>query len=109
MITGGLTSPARRFGVSPMLGPVCWSLTVPLLLGAMQETAAWKTYTSKDGGFSISLPGTPMESKQRVKTATGQLDVVLLVAEGKNDVAYVVSYSDFPPAEVKPGTEGKRL
>ena len=92
-----------------MLGPVCWSLTVPLLLGAVQEPAGWTTHTSKDGGFSISLPRAPTESKQRVKTATGQLDVVLLVAEGKNGAAYVVSYSDFPPAEVKPGTENKRL
>lgn len=86
-----------------------WSLTLPLLLGAAQESPGWKTFTSKEGGFTVSLPCTPAEERQRVQTATGHLDVVVFVAEGPNETSYVVGYSDLPAAEVKPGSEKRRL
>jgi len=44
-----------------------------------------------------------------VTTATGPLDVFLFIAEGKNDSAFVLSYSDLPAAEVKAGEEDQRL
>lgn len=94
-----------------MIGRLCLGLTLPLVLGAQQENlpAGWSVYTSKEGGFSMALPGKPAESKQQVKTATGHLDVYLFVVEGKADSAYVVSYSDLPAAEVKAGSADKRL
>ena len=51
--------------------------------------------------FSVMLPCTPTEERQRVKTATGQLEVSVFLAEDKNDTSYVVSYSDLPEGEVK--------
>jgi hypothetical protein len=86
-----------------------WSLTLPLLLGATQESPAWKTFASKEGNFTIAFPCTPVEERQRVKTATGQLDVVVLLSEDKDDTSYVVSYCDLPEADVKKGAEQKRL
>jgi hypothetical protein len=86
-----------------------WTLTLPLLLGATQDGPAWKTFTCKEGAFTVALPTTPTEQRQRVKTATGQLDVAVFLAEDKHDVSYVVSYSDLPESEVKKGTEKKRL
>jgi hypothetical protein len=95
--------------VIPM-GPI-WSLALPLLLGAAQEElpANWKVNVSKDGGFSVAMPGTPTETKKQVKTATGQLLVTMLVAEGRDEALFVVSFSDFPKIEVKKETVDKRL
>jgi hypothetical protein len=95
-----------------MIGRLCLGLTLPLVFGAVQQEnlpPGWSVYTSKEGGFSVALPGKPAENKQRVMTATGHLDVYLFVVEGKSDAAYVVSYSDLPAAEAKAGTAEKRL
>ena len=93
------------------MGPFCWSLALPLLLGAVQDDlpANWKEKVSKDGGFTVTMPSPATEKKQQVKTATGQLNVVLLIAEGRNDAVFVVSYSDFPESELKKGSVEKRL
>jgi hypothetical protein len=95
-----------------MIGRLCLGLTLPLVLNAVQDEnlpAGWSVYTSKDGGFSVALPGKPAESKQRVMTATGHLDVHLFVVETKDDAAYVVSYTDLPAGEIKAGSADKRL
>ncbi len=95
-----------------MLLRLCLGLTLPLALGAAQPQnllAPWRVFTSKEGGFAVALPGSPSETKQRVRTATGHLDVYLYVVEGPDDAAYVVSYSDLPPEDVKAGAEQKRL
>jgi hypothetical protein len=95
-----------------MIARLCLGLTLPLALTAVQQEnlpAGWSVYTSKEGAFSVALPGKPGESKQRVMTATGNLDVYLFVVETKDDAAYVVSYSDLPAAEIKAGTADKRL
>jgi hypothetical protein len=80
--------------------------------GAVQQEnppAGWSVFTSKAGAFSVALPRTPTESKQKVMIATGTLDVFVFVAEAKDDATFVVSYSDLPAEEAKPGTAGKRL
>jgi hypothetical protein len=94
------------------MGTICWSLTLPLLLGAVQDDlpAGWKVIDSKDGRFTVHMPKEPMEpKKQVVRTKTGKLNVTLVVAEGRHDSYFVVSYSDFPQAELKKGEEEKRL
>jgi hypothetical protein len=94
-----------------MLSRLCLSLTLPLVLGGAPGDLpdGWKLLTSKEGGFEVALPGTPIKSEQRVKTATGQLDVTVFALEAGRDTTYVVSYSDLPADEVKPGRETKRL
>jgi hypothetical protein len=81
------------------------------LLGAAQDEvpASWKMVAPKDGGFSVAMPAAPMEKKQQVKTATGTLSVVMQIADGRNDSLFVVSYSDFPEADLKKGDVDKRL
>jgi hypothetical protein len=95
-----------------MMGTVCWSLTLPLLLGAVQDDlpAGWKVFASKDGGFTVHMPNAPKDpKKQVVKTSTGELNVTLVIAEGRHDSYFVVSYGDFPRAKLKQGEEEKRL
>ncbi len=95
-----------------MLIRLCLGVALPLALGAAQPEnlpAGWRVFASKEGGFAVALPDAPTETKQRVRTATGHLDVYLFVVEGKDGSAYVVTYSDLPPEEVRPGAEDKRL
>ncbi len=94
-----------------MMGQISLGLALPLLLGAWQAElpANWKTITSKDGGFKIGMPGKPTESKRKVLTATGHLDVTLVVAEGRNGAAFAISYCDYAEADVKKGDLEKRL
>jgi hypothetical protein len=94
-----------------MLHRLCLGLTLPLLVGAaggQNLPDGWSVFTSKEGRFAIALPGTPEQSKQRVKTAGAFFDVHLFVLETKVG-NYVVSYCDMPTDEVKPGSELKRL
>jgi hypothetical protein len=95
-----------------MLNHLCLGLTLPMLLGGAQPEnlpAGWRVFTSKEGAFTVALPGKPAESKQRVQTATATLEVYLFVVDAKDDGAFVVSYCDLPADEVKAGTESKRL
>lgn len=94
-----------------MIGRLCLTLTLPFALGGVPDDlpAGWKALTSPEGGFKVALPGTPTKSEQRVKTATGQLGVTVFVLDAGRDATYVVSYSDLPADEVRPGREKKRL
>lgn len=94
-----------------MMGRICLGLSLPLLLGAAQNDLPdnWKPVVSTTGGFKVTMPPKPTEKKQQVKTATGQLNVFLLLADGRNDSVFVVSYCDYPDADSKKGTEQKRL
>ena len=93
-----------------MMSPWNWWLALPLLIAATQdgELAGWKAFVSKEGRFQVQMPTAPAEQKQRVKTATGQVEVHLFLAEGPT-ASFVLSYSDFPEKEVKAGDEAKRL
>jgi hypothetical protein len=95
-----------------MIHPLCLGLTLPFVFGAARQEElppGWQVFTSKQGGFTIKLPGAPMESKRRVASAAGVLDVYLFVVDGKDDASYVVSYSDLPGEQIKAGNEQKRL
>lgn len=91
-----------------MIGRLCLSLTLPLVLGAAQG-GEWKAFSVKDGGFTVLMPGMPMEDKQDVKTATGDVTVTLYVLEVKNEGSLVVSFSEVPEAALKAGTDDRRL
>ena len=84
-----------------------FALALPLLLG--QPPASWKSFTSKEGGFSVSLPAIPREKRQTVKGPKGAREVTIFVLEAKGDGSFVVSFSEFSPSEVKAGSEEKRL
>ena len=95
-----------------MLNRLCLGLTLPLVFGAVQPEnlpAGWSVFTSKEGSFAVALPGTPVQSKQRVPTAAANLEVFLFIVETKYETAFVVSYCDLPAVEVKAGSEQQRL
>ncbi len=86
-----------------------WSLSLPLLLGAVQENPDWKPFASERAGFTIAFPSPPKESKQRVQAAAGELEVLVFVSEEKNDTSFVVSCSDVPESASGKETIDKRL
>ena len=85
------------------MSPRCLALAVLpwiILAAASRADESWETFTSKEGKFSISLPGKPTEQKQQAPSALGQLDVHLFSVEPAADRAYVVSYTDYPDGSV---------
>ncbi|MBD2563259.1 MULTISPECIES: hypothetical protein [Nostoc] len=57
----------------------------------------WKLYTPPDGRFTILMPGSPNRNTQSQKTYMGEINLEIFVAQPpKQQVAYVVTYNDFP-------------
>jgi len=60
----------------------------------------WQPFTSRNGHFTIMMPGTPASSVESVNTAIGVVDLHSFTLE-TNEFAYFVAYGDFPPAFVQ--------
>jgi hypothetical protein len=57
----------------------------------------WKLFTPPDGRFTILMPGNPNRETQYQKTYMGEINLEIFVAQPpKQQVAYVVTYNDFP-------------
>jgi hypothetical protein len=81
----------RYLGVAAML----------IFFPAVGDAEEWKTYSSKDGRFSVLMPGKPQEQTQNVKTPDGKLALHLLVSAVALDRVVYVSYSDYPAKSVE--------
>jgi len=94
-----------------MIGRICLSLTLPLLLGAGQDETPkdWLPFAPDGGGFSILLPVEPTEGKRTVKTPQGEVEVTYFLVEVKDQGSYVVVYSEYPQEALKGGADEKRL
>jgi hypothetical protein len=80
------------------------SLTACLALGAGNRAAdeKWQKFTSKEGRFSVLLPGKPMEKTEQVPGPGGkkkELHTVLLVLSA--DKIYHLNYNDYPKEQIK--------
>jgi hypothetical protein len=73
------------------------ALVTILLVGC--GSTSWKTFTSDEGGFSVSLPGTPTQDSQAVNTAIGNIMMYTFMIE-LSESAYMVAYSDYPDSLV---------
>jgi hypothetical protein len=93
-----------------MMGPICWSLTLPLLFGATQDElpAGWVKHAPEKGRYSVAMPAEPTETKKKITARDTQLDTVVAVAEGRLESFFVVSYTDYPPG-LKVDSKDKRL
>ena len=113
----GENSPHSKSKVNPpqqgiviMMRRLCLGLSLPLVLGAAQG-GEWKTFSPKGGGYSVQMPGDPVEDKQDVKAAGGETNIAVTfyVFEVKGEGSLVVSQSEFPDAIAKAGDAEKRL
>ena len=73
-------------------------ILVATILVGCQLTSS-KTYTSDEGGFSVSFPGSPAQDAQNVNTPVGAIVMHTFLIE-KSDYAYMVAYSDYPESLV---------
>jgi hypothetical protein len=71
---------------------MCWLPTAAGLLLAVGCGSSWKEFSSPEGKFTVSMPGTPKKQTQN----QGGLTTNAFAVEVKNG-AYLVSYSDLPP------------
>jgi hypothetical protein len=78
--------------------------TTLVLIPVAGHADEWKTYSSKEGGFSVLIPGKPQEQTQQVKAPDGKLTVHLVVSALDRDRVVFVSYSDVPAKAI----EGKQ-
>ncbi|MFH2094114.1 MAG: hypothetical protein ABIJ16_00335 [Bacteroidota bacterium] len=65
-------------------------------------------FKSKKGKFSISFPGTPTESKDKVDTESGKIDMVTYMYENGGSEVFMVAYSDYPAKSLE-GVDDKSM
>jgi hypothetical protein len=78
-----------------------------LLLGGCQR-ATWREFSSKEGRFSVLVPGTLSEQTQNLTTQAGAIDLHFFVVE-QDGFQYLVSYNDYPDAMVREANADKVL
>ncbi len=57
-------------------------------------------FTSKEGRFSVSMPGEPGKQTDNIPTAVGSIETHIFMVE-KSNIAYMVAYSDYPSEMVQ--------
>jgi hypothetical protein len=93
------------------MNQTCHLLVVLLTLAIPSAGAQleWKEFAPKDGSFTVLFPGTPTEHKKTIMPPGGAVEVLLFEVAVSDGGKFVVGYSEFPAASIKPGTEDKRL
>jgi hypothetical protein len=81
-------------------------LTAPLLLAAEDKPkASLEEFTSKAGGFTVSMPGQPKETSKTSKTPSGKDSKQLTYAVDQKSSAFLVIVTDMPDlAKADPDT-----
>jgi hypothetical protein len=70
----------------------------------------FQPFTSKDGGFTVSLPGKPEQSTSTTTTELGDVELHQFLARRPNDKeTYVLIYCDLPAEMVKDADPEKLL
>ncbi len=91
-----------------MKKPIVALMLVALLLFAGCEATPWKEFESKEGGFSVMMPGPPAEKRQTFNTQLGSVDARFFTVEAeRGSSVYMVVYGDYPEALM--ATEDKGL
>ena len=70
-------------------------LGVAALVLSACGAAEWNDFTSVEGRFSVTLPGTPNESSQRVPSAVGDIEMHMFLSD-QGASGFAVAYFDMP-------------
>ena len=74
-------------------------LLIPVTLLAQDlSKKTFEKFTSKEGKFSVMFPGKPELQKQKAATEVGDIQITLNIVAIGNDVAFIVSFNDYPDA-----------
>ncbi len=92
----------RRVVVSAGVTLLCYALLVLLLVTTTNVRTlfsagqtAWQEFTSTAGGYSIVMPGKPIEQKQAVDTTGGSVDLYSASIDNQSG-SYIAMYADYP-------------
>jgi hypothetical protein len=94
-----------------ILRTLTWAAVVCLSLQSAQgqEPAKWKEFTSKEGQFTIMMPGTPKETKSQIPGANKTpIDLTMVMVDAGKFV-HVVAYQDNAQAAGSPEQEKQAL
>lgn len=69
-----------------------------------QEEPKPLPFTSKEGKFTVTLPGPPARKTSKVATSAGEVEAYLFLVDRKTH-AYLVSYNDYKAGTVDPDPE----
>lgn len=67
---------------------------------AIQE---WVVYTSKEGGYKISMPAEPTEQTRDINTAIGNVTMYMAMLEGEStddNLLYMSAYAQYPADKI---------
>ncbi|MDZ8185309.1 MAG: hypothetical protein RMX96_10700 [Nostoc sp. ChiSLP02] len=82
--------------VKPKVKPTIKAKVKPTVSQPVKQPK-WKLFTPPDGRFTILMPGRPNRETQFQKTYMGEINLEIFVAQPpKQQVAYIVTYNDFP-------------
>ena len=81
------------------------ALAMPLQAGEAQKSG-WKEFQSKEGGFSVLMPGTPVEQEQSAGSRIGPIRSRMFVVD-RGASGFIAGYDDYPEAALK--QDSKRL
>jgi hypothetical protein len=81
------------------------ALAMPLQAGEAQKSG-WKAFQSQEGGFSVLMPGTPVEQEQSVDSRIGPIRSRMFFVD-RGVSGFIVGYDDYPEAVLK--QDPKRL
>ncbi|OPY04503.1 MAG: hypothetical protein A4E67_02350 [Syntrophaceae bacterium PtaB.Bin038] len=95
--------PSFRKGVLPVLPGIALLVALAAALTGC-ETSPWKDFHSMEGGFSVSMPGTPVERRQAYQTQAGPVEAHFFTVEAdRGSLVYMVVYGDYPEALMATG------
>ena len=96
LLSSGFQQPKRKRAQSERTGSAGTARV------AASQSSGWIAFSPKDGGFSVMLPGKPIEKSLQADTAAGPITVpAYQLASG--EFGYMITYRDYPntPEEVQ--------
>jgi hypothetical protein len=72
----------------------------PVLTFALQQSDEWIKYSSKEGRYSVLLPGQPTVDSQEATTAAGDKFTQYKVTVQSRNLVYMIGYFDYSPPTV---------
>lgn len=81
---------------------------VPLTLAKGDDEPSFKKLTSKEGRFTVLMPGQAEKETMNVNTPAGKLTIHLFSVEKPDGRYFAVSYVDYPAAAVQ-GRDASKL
>jgi hypothetical protein len=74
-----------------------------VLFSAFSGKMEWVEYSSKEGGYKISMPAAPQEQSRKVPSALGELDMFMAILESDetdDNLLYLSAYTEYPADKI---------